>query len=216
MVIQLESPPLEILAPLSDELIARLEPVVDEVMRIPTRIEPGRTNLRILYGETGIGGELERLANDLSTGYLGRPPRLGSTAFLSVVTDGELFSQEGRPTKRASYWHQEVRDTPAGSIFVPGKRLNIAHAVGTEALIGILTVDDAVQLPPGAIGRDISLQLGRAILGVDGSLVKSDDVPQGGELTIAHGVFLVSPRTVHRAPEYHPTGRIFFQMDAWE
>lgn len=216
MKVEVYSPPVQILEPITDGLIAQLNPVVKELAQRPRYAEPGRASWRTKIGADDGGDMLERVVYELSEQYLGRPPKQGSVAFLSVVTDSKLFQEQARLSKRASFWHQEVVDTPNGSMRAPGNRLNIAHAVGTLTAVGNLIFENAVKLPPGPLSRDAVLNAGDTVLSPDGSVIKALETPPGGEIIQAEGVFLLHPDTLHKATEDLPKGRIFLQMDAWE
>ncbi len=216
MRFEVHSPPMEKLGPIKPSLMGQMASVAEEVVRKPRHQEPGRASWRTHVGVDPDGGMLEEFAVLVGERYLGRAPRRGAVATLSVVTDPDLFRTATRARKIAFYWHQDVL-FDENNFFKrkEGPVLNIAHGVGTHSAEGHLIFDRAVQVEPNISKKD-ALAAGETVIGADGVLFMSQVDPSGGTIFQTEpGVYYVG-NNVHKAAASSPKGRIFYQMDAWE
>lgn len=217
---EIESPPFVDLGYLPDELLHTMTDLANKVVENPGYAEKGRLSRLIpLHGFAQEFEDLAQFANSVSAAFLKSKPRAGSATLLSVVTDAEEFKKYTEMDKAASSWHQDFDTTATGFYFPTDSRtrLVIPLSAGTIYATGNLSFDNITQIASGQdIRRSDALDAGQTVIGADGVLVRSEVDPTGGTIHIAEPgkAYVIPKQSVHKSPPL-PTGRIFFQLDAF-
>lgn len=222
MSVEIDSPAIEDLGPISSSLEDMLTEVSIEVANNPDFIEEGRLSRRSDLGEVSfINMKLLALAGKVGEEFLGGPPPIESIALVSVVTDADTYNEHTRDTKAASHWHQDFIETDTGFYSTPegATRLIIPMIEGPLYAVGRIGVINAVKIEavesPKTPDRQAALAAGASVLGADGVLMKSEEDPRGGDIhkAMPGRAYIIPSSSVHKSPVKLPEGRVFFQLD---